>query len=116
MLVLSRKTRESVVLGGGGGLERLLKITVLEINGKRVKLGFEVGSDIPVHRMEIREQLLAGGCEVKYSKKEPGLDRRQKRVGEAGSVTGGMLRLVARIAAERKEAKAIFNGHNSEKS
>ncbi len=116
MLVLSRKARESVVLGGGGGLERLLKITVLEINGKRVKLGFDVESDIPVHRMEIWEQLLASGCEVGYSKNEPGLDRRQERVGEAGSVAGGMLRLVARIAAERKEAQTKFNGHNGNTS
>jgi sRNA-binding carbon storage regulator CsrA len=31
MLVLSRKNRESVVVGAGGSLERLLKVTVLEV-------------------------------------------------------------------------------------
>jgi carbon storage regulator CsrA len=59
MLVLSRKTLESVIVGGGGGLERLLKITVIEITGGKVKLGFEVDADIPVHRLEIWERVRA---------------------------------------------------------
>ena len=47
MLVLSRKSRESVVLGNG--IERLLKVKVLEIKGQSVRLGFEVDPDVPVH-------------------------------------------------------------------
>ena len=42
MLVLSRKNRESVVIGGSDGIHRLLKVTVLGIRGAHVKLGFEV--------------------------------------------------------------------------
>ena len=61
MLILSRKNRESVVVGGRGGLGRLLKVTVLEITGGKVKLGFEVDSDIPVHRLEIWERMCATG-------------------------------------------------------
>jgi carbon storage regulator len=61
MLVLSRKSRESVVVGGGGGIDRVLKITVLEVTGGRVKLGFEADSDIPVHRLEIWERMCASG-------------------------------------------------------
>ena len=61
MLVLSRKHRESVVVGGGGGLARLLKVTVLEIAGGKVKLGFDVDADIPVHREEIWERMCARG-------------------------------------------------------
>ena len=61
MLVLSRKYRESVVVGGAGGFARLLKVTVLEITGGKVKLGFEVDSDVPVHRLEIWERLFAKG-------------------------------------------------------
>ena len=61
MLVLSRKNRETVVVGGGGGLERLLKITVLEIAGGKVKLGFQVDADIPVNRLEIWERMSAKG-------------------------------------------------------
>jgi carbon storage regulator len=59
MLVLSRKTHEAVVLGGGGGLQRLLKVTVLAIDSGKVKLGFEADSDIPVHRWEVWERICA---------------------------------------------------------
>lgn len=61
MLVLSRRNHEAVVMGGGGGLERTLKVTVLEISVNRVKLGFEVDGDIPVHRLEIWERMCAKG-------------------------------------------------------
>ena len=60
MLVLSRKSQESVVVGGSAGFERLLKVTVIEIKGDRVRLGFEVDKDVPVHRWEIWERILAG--------------------------------------------------------
>jgi carbon storage regulator CsrA len=59
MLVLSRKMQEAVVVGGCDGFERLLKITVLEIEGGRVRLGFEVDKEVPVHRWEVWERILA---------------------------------------------------------
>lgn len=61
MLVLSRKREESVVIGGSDGLDRLLKVTVLGVQGNTVKLGFEVDGDIPVHRSEVRERIAANG-------------------------------------------------------
>jgi carbon storage regulator CsrA len=61
MLVLSRKSRESVVVGGGGGFPGLLKVTVLELAGGKVKLGFEVDADIPVHRIEVWDRMCASG-------------------------------------------------------
>lgn len=70
MLVLTRKNRQSVVLGGGGGLERLLKVTVLAIAGGKVKLGFEVDGDIPVNRLEIWERMHAKG-ELSHCSVEP---------------------------------------------
>lgn len=60
MLVLSRKTQESVVVGGSVGFERLLKVTVLQINGGNVRLGFEVDSAVPVHRWEVWERIRDG--------------------------------------------------------
>lgn len=59
MLVLTRKRQESVVVGAPNGYERLLKITVLDIRGGRVKLGFEVDADVAVHRWEVWERILA---------------------------------------------------------
>ena len=61
MLVLTRKNRESVVIGGDDGLHRLLKVTVLEITGGRVRLGFEVDADVPVHRSEVWERIYGNG-------------------------------------------------------
>jgi carbon storage regulator CsrA len=57
MLVLTRKCSEAVVVGDDDVLERLLKVTVLEIANGRVRLGFEVASDVPVHRFEIWTRL-----------------------------------------------------------
>lgn len=60
MLVLSRKSQESVVVGGTVGFERLLKVTVLQINGGNVRLGFEVDPAVPVHRLEVWERIRDG--------------------------------------------------------
>jgi carbon storage regulator CsrA len=57
MLVLSRKNQESVVVGGTDGFHRLLKVTVLDIRGARVRLGFEVDADVPVFRAEVLERI-----------------------------------------------------------
>jgi carbon storage regulator len=61
MLVLSRKIQESVVVGGSDRFERMLKVTVLEIKGGKVRLGFEADADVPVHRLEVWEQIVAAG-------------------------------------------------------
>jgi carbon storage regulator CsrA len=59
MLVLSRKTQESVAVGGSEGFEHLLKITVLDIKNGRVRLGFEVDAAVAIHRWEVWERILA---------------------------------------------------------
>jgi carbon storage regulator len=61
MLVLSRKTQEAVIVGGSQGFEHLLKVTVLEIQGGKVRLGFEVDQEVPVHRWEVWQRIHAGG-------------------------------------------------------
>lgn len=61
MLVLSRKSRESVVIGGSDAFHPLLKVTVLEIHGMKVKLGFEVDLNVPVHRLEVWERISGNG-------------------------------------------------------
>ena len=59
MLVLSRKNQESVMVGGSDGFECMLKVTVVEIRGSRVRLGFEVVVGVPVHRLEVWERIHA---------------------------------------------------------
>ena len=60
MLVLTRKSQESVVVGGSSNFERLLKVTVLDIHAGKVRLGFEVDPEVPVHRLEVWERIRAG--------------------------------------------------------
>lgn len=60
MLVLSRKCQESVVVGGCPGFERLLKVTVLEIDCGKVRLGFEIDKGVPVHRWEVWQRIHPG--------------------------------------------------------
>lgn len=61
MLVLSRKNLESVVVGSAGGPNRQFTVTVLEIRGGKVKLGFDVPPEIPVHRQEVWDRIQAEG-------------------------------------------------------
>jgi carbon storage regulator CsrA len=59
MLVLSRKSRESIVVLAPDGESCQLEITVLEIAPGRVRLGFQGGTEVPVHRWEVWQKLLA---------------------------------------------------------
>ena len=59
MLVLSRKKQQSVMVGGYSGFERMLKVTVIEIRGGKVRLGFDASADLPVHRTEVWERISA---------------------------------------------------------
>ena len=60
MLVLTRKSQESVVVGGSDSVAPILKVTVLEIRGGKVRLGFEAAGTLPVHRWEVWERIRAG--------------------------------------------------------
>jgi carbon storage regulator CsrA len=60
MLVLTRKNRESVVIGRPEDLEVVLEITILEIEGGRVRLGFEADSRMPIHRREVWDRICNG--------------------------------------------------------
>lgn len=57
MLVLTRRLRESVIVGGGASAHRELTVTVLEIHGDRVRLGIEAHHDVKVHRWEVWERI-----------------------------------------------------------
>ena len=61
MLVLTRKSRESIVIGRAEDLEVVLEITILEIEGGRVRLGFEADTRMPIHRREVWDRICNGG-------------------------------------------------------
>lgn len=60
MLVLTRKNRESIVIGRADDLGVLLEITVLEIDGGRVRLGFQGDNGTPIHRREVWDRICNG--------------------------------------------------------
>ncbi len=49
MLVLSRKTKETIMIGDD------IEITVLSTSGSQVRIGISAPNDISVHRQEIYE-------------------------------------------------------------
>lgn len=53
MLVLSRKSNESIVINSN------IIVTVVEVRGDKVRLGIVAPKDIPVHRQEVYELLAA---------------------------------------------------------
>lgn len=53
MLVLNRKQGERVVIGGN------VFVTVLDVRGDRVKLGFEGPGEVAIHREELAFRLAA---------------------------------------------------------
>jgi carbon storage regulator len=64
MLVLTRKNRESVIIGRPGTGNQMMKVTVLEVRGGKVRLGIEADRSIRVLRSELLERELAakGAC------------------------------------------------------
>jgi len=51
MLVLSRKKNESIVIDG------VVKITVVEVRGDKVRLGIEAPREVPIHRSEVYDAI-----------------------------------------------------------
>lgn len=51
MLVLSRKVGEQIVIGQG------VTVTVVEVNGQRVRLGIVAPAHVPVHRSEVCQRI-----------------------------------------------------------
>jgi carbon storage regulator len=61
MLVLTRKIQEVVVVGSSGTVPPMLTITVLEIEGGKVRLGFQAESAVAIHRWEVWQRIRADG-------------------------------------------------------
>lgn len=51
MLILSRKSGESIVIAGN------IRVKVVRVEGEVVKIGIEAPSSIPVHRQEVYEEI-----------------------------------------------------------
>ena len=59
MLVLARKSRESIVVGGADNLNQMVRVTVVEVRKGIVKLGFEANDDVAIYREEVWDRIRA---------------------------------------------------------
>lgn len=57
MLVLTRKTDQSITLGDPTSADEAIEITVVEIRGDSIRLGIKAPSSVTVHRKEIWDQV-----------------------------------------------------------
>jgi carbon storage regulator len=51
MLILSRKSGESIVIAGN------IRVKVMRVEGDVVKIGVEAPSSVPVHRQEVYDEI-----------------------------------------------------------
>ncbi|HEV2454239.1 MAG TPA: carbon storage regulator CsrA [Verrucomicrobiae bacterium] len=51
MLILSRKTGESIVIAGN------IRVKVMRVEGETVKIGIEAPPTVPVHRQEVYDEI-----------------------------------------------------------
>jgi carbon storage regulator len=61
MLVLSRKSNESIVIDGK------IKVMIVAIQGQCVKLGIDAPASVPVNRSEVQQRI---ACESARSSQE----------------------------------------------
>ena len=64
MLVLSRKSNESIVIDGK------IKVMIVAIQGQCVKLGIDAPSSVPVHRSEVQQRIEHESARSSHEKKQ----------------------------------------------
>ena len=66
MLVLSRKSNESIVIDGN------IKVMIVAIQGQSVKLGIDAPLRVPVHRSEVQQRIAYKIARSSQEKKKSG--------------------------------------------
>ena len=64
MLVLSRKSNESIVIDGN------IKVMIVAIQGQCVKLGIDAPSSVPVNRSEVQQRIAYESARSSQEKKQ----------------------------------------------
>jgi len=99
MLVLTRKAQEAVVVGRAEGGTLMLTVTVLEINGGKVRLGFDGDASFPVHRAEVWERIRAAAQPASVPQSPPASRGALDRWDNEGGGAAPMVRRPAEALA-----------------
>ena len=65
MLILSRKSGESIVIDGR------IHVKVVRVEGEVVKVGIQAPTDVPVHRLEVYEEIQRSNQQALTREKRP---------------------------------------------
>ena len=65
MLILSRKPGESIVIDGR------INLKVVRVEGDTVKIGIEAPADVPVHRLEVYQEIQRSNQQALTNQKAP---------------------------------------------
>lgn len=65
MLVLSRKSSESIVI------DERIQVMIVAIQGDRVKIGIQAPSSVPVHRAEVQQRIAYESIAPRKHRNEP---------------------------------------------
>ena len=68
MLILSRKSGESIVIDGR------IRVKIVRVEGEVVKIGIEAPTDVPVHRQEVYEEILRSNQQA-LTRQKPALPK-----------------------------------------
>jgi carbon storage regulator len=108
MLILSRKLNESLIIGGEITLADNIVITILAVEGDKVKLGIRAPREVPVFRQElweaIQEQTAIAARLASGSEPEGFEELRHYLASETGAETGA----VAPPGAVRKGSDRVL--------
>jgi carbon storage regulator len=74
MLVMSRKKDEGVVINDS------ILVTVVEIRGDKVRLGFEMPREVPIHRKEVHDAILSSHWTDPPTISAPSADEKRQQV------------------------------------
>lgn len=76
MLVLTRKPQQSVMIGDD------IEITVIAVQGDKVRLGINAPTEVPVFRTEIYLEIAREREQAKRADAGPGAEQTRSRRGE----------------------------------
>ncbi|HUZ06504.1 MAG TPA: carbon storage regulator CsrA [Candidatus Paceibacterota bacterium] len=65
MLILSRKSGESIVIDGN------IRVQIMRVDGDVVKVGIEAPASVPVHRQEVYEEIQRNNQEALMQRRVP---------------------------------------------